>query len=350
MSDQTTTIRHDHRLPRRPRLKAGLGVFDRRPGEVQIGLDPRHAMVASDLSPDLVRALRLVDGRHRLDELLDLTGSEHREQLREILLTLTRLGLVEEAWAPAGHGRVAGEVDLWSLRARQPVHDAFTRRAHSAVVLYGTGRLTMAIATLLAASGVGHVQVEAEGLVAVQDVGTGYLESDIGRQRRLAAASAITRVNRAVKNRRLSRDRQPELAVLADAIVPAPELVRLLMHEGVPHLPVRVREGLGIVGPLVYPGRSTCLGCADLHRKARDFRWPVVAGQLAGRSQPADLGTVQATAGVAVGQILRALSPGDGPPPTWNTTIEIDTFDGTIEHRAWPPYPDCDCGAQTRHQ
>lgn len=333
------------RLPRRPRLRPGLQVFDRSPGEVQIGLDPRHAMVATELSPDLVRILHRLDGRLRTDELLELADAENGDYLRELLTKLTRLGLVEEAWAPAGHGRTAGEVGLWSLRARQSGADSFTRRAHSAVVLHGTGRLTIAIATLLATSGVGHVQVEADGSVSDQDTGSGYLDSDIGRQRRTAATEAIRRANPAVKHSRLRGDRQPELVILADAIVPAPEVVQLLLQEGVPHMPVRVREGLGIVGPLVYPGRSTCLGCADLHRKSMDSRWPMVAGQLAGRSQRADLCSVQTTAGMAVGQILRVLD-GNGPPPAWNTTIEIDTYEGTVEHRPWPPNPACGCGAR----
>ncbi|GAA4660147.1 MULTISPECIES: TOMM precursor leader peptide-binding protein [Amycolatopsis] len=336
------------RLPRRPRLRPGLQVFDRKPGEVQIGLDPRHAMVASGLTPDLVRIMHRLDGRHRIDELVALADSEHGDDVRDLLASLTKLGLVEEAWNPAGKSRTAGEVGLWSLRARQAGQDAFTRRAHSAVVLHGTGRLTIAMATLLAASGVGHVQVEADGVVTEQDTGTGYLDTDIGRQRRAAAADAIHRANPSAKHTRLRGDRQPELVVLADSIVPAPELVQLLVLEGVPHLPVRVREGLGIVGPLVYPGRSTCLSCADLHRKAMDPRWPMVAGQLAGRSQVADLCSVQATAGLAVSQVLRVLGriEGQDPPPVWNTTVEIDTYEGTVEHRPWPPNPDCGCGAR----
>ncbi|KAA9155525.1 hypothetical protein FPZ12_029460 [Amycolatopsis acidicola] len=265
MNDHNSKVREPH-LPKRPRLRPGLETFDRRPGEVQIGLDPRHALVATGLTPDLVKVMHRLDGSFRTDELFEITESENVEKLREILASLTRVGLIEEAWSPAGHGRVAGEVGMWSLRARYPIRDAFTRRAHSAVVLYGPGRLTIAIATQLAAAGVGHVQVETDGYVSEQDTGSGYLDSDIGRQRRLAAISAIQRVNPAIKARRLGRDRQPELAVLADSIVPAPEIVRMLVQEGVPHLPVRVREGLGIVGPLVYPGRSTCMRCADLHR------------------------------------------------------------------------------------
>jgi hypothetical protein len=32
------------------------------------------------------------------------------------------------------------------------------------------------------------------------------------------------------------------------------------MRQGVPHLAVRVRDGTGLVGPLVIPGMTSCLG------------------------------------------------------------------------------------------
>ena len=36
-------------------------------------------------------------------------------------------------------------------------------------------------------------------------------------------------------------------------------MVRDLHSRGVPHLPVRVRDGIGLVGPLVIPGITSCL-------------------------------------------------------------------------------------------
>ncbi|GAB3565497.1 ThiF family adenylyltransferase [Amycolatopsis endophytica] len=333
-------------LPERPWLRPGLEIFDRGPGEIQIGVDPRHAMMARDLPPDVVRVLHRLDGSLRLESLFALAESEHVELLRDLLTQLTHLGLVEEAWAPAAYNRIANEAGLWSLSARQSHGETVARRRHSAIVLYGSGRVTVAMAVQLAAAGVGHVRVEAAGKVADHDTGSGYTDTDIGRSRTAAAADAIRRANSATVTRRLRDGRNPELAVLADAVVPAPELVRQLMQEKIPHLAVRVREGIGIVGPLVYPGRSSCLGCADLIRRSMDERWPTVAGQLAGRSQPADLVSVQATAALATGQVLRALGRADGIPPGWNTTLEIDPYECTIYHRPWPPHPSCSCGAR----
>ncbi|NIH85264.1 TOMM precursor leader peptide-binding protein [Amycolatopsis granulosa] len=337
-------------LPERPWLRPGLEVFDRGPGELQIGLDPRHAMLGKGLPPDVVRALHHLDGNLRLESLLALVDGEHVEMLRDLLTRLTRLGLVEEAWPPSAYSRTVNEAGLWSLSARQGHGETVARRRHSAVVLFGSGRLTVAMAVLLASAGVGQVRVEAEGAVTEHDTGSGYTDADIGRARAAAAADAIRRANPATVTRRLRDGRLPELAVLADAVVPAPEVVRQLMHEKVPHLAVRVREGIGIVGPLVHPGRSSCLGCADLIRRSMDDRWPVVAGQLAGRSQPADLVTVQATAALAAGQVLRALGPADGVPPGWNTTMEVDPYENTIYHRPWLPNPVCTCGARPEPQ
>lgn len=51
-----------------------------------------------------------------------------------------------------------------------------------------------------------------------------------------------------------------DLVVLSDYLVTDPRMVRDLHTRGVPHLPVRVRDGIGLVGPLVIPGTTSCLG------------------------------------------------------------------------------------------
>jgi hypothetical protein len=115
-----------------------------------------------------------------------------------------------------------------------------------------------------------------------------------------------------------------------------------LVHNGIPHLAVRVRDGIGIVGPLALPGRSSCLTCADLHRT--DSRWPMIAGELAGgRSEPTSV-TCRPVL-LAAAQALR-LSPEASPPPVWSATLEIDSYDGAVRQRWWPVHPRCGCGAR----
>jgi hypothetical protein len=143
-----------------------------------------------------------------------------------------------------------------------------------------------------------------------------------------------------------------DLVVLSDFLVSDPRVVRDLQTARVAHLPVRVRDGTGLVGPLVLPGVTSCLGCADLHRSDRDAAWPAVAAQLRDTVGNADRATVLATAALALRQVdtvIRAVHGGDDmtravePPPTLDTTLEFDVGVGSIVARRWSRHPRCTC-------
>ena len=53
-----------------------------------------------------------------------------------------------------------------------------------------------------------------------------------------------------------------------------------LTQAGHPHLLVRPRARGAVVGPLVLPGRTSCLGCTDLARTRADPAWPRMLAQL----------------------------------------------------------------------
>jgi len=140
-----------------------------------------------------------------------------------------------------------------------------------------------------------------------------------------------------------------DLVVLADSLASDPRLLRDLHAARVPHLPVRVRDGAGMVGPLVIPGVTSCLGCADLHRTDRDAAWPVLAVQLREVIAHADRPTVLATAALALGQLqhiigaVRGTDPPGAPPATMNATVEVDVATQTIRARRWSRHPLCGC-------
>jgi hypothetical protein len=143
-----------------------------------------------------------------------------------------------------------------------------------------------------------------------------------------------------------------DLVVLSDFLVTEPRVVRDLHTAGVAHLPVRLRDGAGLVGPLVVPGVTSCLDCADLHRSDRDAAWPAVASQLRNAVGNADRATVLATAALALNQIDRVIravrtdpdaASSTEPPPTLDTTLEFDVNAGAVVARRWSRHPRCWC-------
>ncbi|ORA12314.1 cyclodehydratase [Mycobacterium arosiense] len=140
-----------------------------------------------------------------------------------------------------------------------------------------------------------------------------------------------------------------DLVVLSDFLVADPRMVRDLHSQGVAHLLVRVRDGIGLVGPLVIPGVTSCLGCADLHRRDRDAAWPAICAQLRETVGVADRATVLATAALALSQVDRVIAAVHGrettpePPPTLNATLEFDVHSGALVTRPWAKHPLCSC-------
>jgi hypothetical protein len=348
---------------RRPRLLPGLPVLHRTHDELQIGTDPRHAIVLSGIAEPLVTLLHTLDGRDTAAELSARAGPENRAALDQLLADLASLGLVEDAIPPEVSidgapavgvpARLAADSSWWALRTAQGRVDAHARRHGAAMVIHGGGRVAASLATLLAAAGVGWIHSVAAGTVTPEEVGCGYLEEDVGLPRAAALRRAVLRGAPATNTAPLPRQRKPDLVLLADTVVPDPQLTNELFVAGAVQMQVWAGEGTGVVGPLIVPGRSCCLRCIDLHKADADQAWPTLATQLAGHAQPADLASAQASAAFAVTQALRVL---DGPRigglpwrgiaelPVWGTAIEIDTFTGAISRTSWQPHPRCACG------
>lgn len=318
------------------RLRPGLPVLRRSRTEIQIGLDPGHAAVLDLPEPVVDATLRLLQG--------ETTLPSERARLDAVITPLAESGLLEDARAAPTPPHLTADSTADALRG---TWSTVPVRARSVVVVHGAGRLAVSLACLLAAAGVGHVHVSTTGTVVPEDTGTGLLPTDVGALRSTAIESAIRRVDHQVRTHPPSGP--PDLVLLTDAYVPDRATTADLVDRRVPHLPVRSRPGVGVVGPLVVPTLSSCLHCADLWRAAKDPCWPRISAQLAGRPQQCDLATAQATAGLAAAQALAILgwlrTPADQPVPTWNTALELDSITGSIAYRPWDPHPSCPCSA-----
>jgi hypothetical protein len=242
--------------------------------------------------------------------------------------------------------------DLGALRTRMGDAAEATMRGRraAAVAVHGTSRLATSVAATLAAAGVGSVQLVHGGDVALADSCPGGLTpADEGRRFGAAAVDAIRRSAPDVDTSPIPRDRLADLVILTDP-APVETAVRTSFQlDGLAHLAASVDGSRAVIGPLVLPGVTACLRCADLHRSDRDPAWPALAVQLASRPRrrlTSDVALCVATSGVTVLQALAYLDR--QKPAILGATLEWQLPDWRLRRRSWPPHHSCDCGAATR--
>ena len=327
---------------------------------LQVGVDPRRAAALTGLgkaaaivslldgSRDAAEVVRTAaaygiapDAANRVLGLLASAGvlDDFPAHLHKTLPDYLRARLVPElacASLAYGHGDGGARV--------------IARRRAAFVRVYGAGRVGACVATFLAASGVAWVSCRDRGTAAPADITPAGLEAgDVGTNRAAGVARAIRRV---APETRTADDatRLPDLAVFAGR--PDPVEVAELMRNRVPHLAVLADEAIGVVGPLVEPGRSACLRCVDLRKAQRDRAWPVILAQAGGAlaadvsPRACDTALAAATAALAVAQSLTFIDrAGPRPPVTANGTLEVVLPDWQWRRRSWLPHAACTCGA-----
>jgi bacteriocin biosynthesis cyclodehydratase domain-containing protein len=123
------------------------------------------------------------------------------------------------------------------------------------------------------------------------------------------------------------------------------------MRDQVPHLVASASEAIGIVGPLVQPGRTACLRCLDLFRTDHDPAWPLILAQLAGRPPSplaCDAPLAAAVAAQAAAHVLGFIDGASSADAVANGTLELVLPSWQWRRRSWPPHPECSCGSQAR--
>lgn len=343
----------------RPVLKPALRCLWRDRSTLQLGVDPRRAVLLTGLGRDTVKVLDILDGTR--DSTAVIAAARARgvpeATTRHLLDLLSRAGVLDDAAKDARPPESLGADDLERLRPdlasicldgadTEAGMEVLARRRDAIVRVYGAGRVGASLASLFAAAGVGHVHVSDPGWVRGTDVApAGYASADVGERREDAALGVLRRT--APRTATSPGDQAPDLAVLAPPGAADPALTAELVRDGVPHLFVGVRETVGVVGPLVVPGRSSCLRCQELHRRDRDPAWPRILAQLCSPHRAVEAcDVVLATAVAAHGahQALSYLDGRSGMPPTVDGTLEIALPDWRWRRRSWPRHPGCGCG------
>lgn len=197
----------------------------------------------------------------------------------------------------------------------------------------------------------GFVHTARRNTATVRIHGVGPLSDAV--ERALVTGGVSTRRSRGYRNTDVVRSWNEQLVVLADDVVTDPRLVSDLVRCGLPHLSVRIRDGNGVVGPLVLPGRSSCLRCADIIRSELDPHWLHLSAQLLGSAGHAESAMIHASVALALAEIDATLGALDLPSvedlpsaataASLSSTLEIALRPYRITTRRWPRQISCSC-------
>ncbi|HET6816248.1 MAG TPA: TOMM precursor leader peptide-binding protein [Mycobacteriales bacterium] len=346
-------------LPSRPLLHRALRRVWRDHHTVQLGIEPRHAVVLRGLTRADETVLDLLDGSRDVPAVVEAAAGRGVDELstHRLLQMLARARVLDDA-ALQPHGnerdrqRLAPDALTLALLDRRPgaAARALAGRAAAVVAVHGVGRVGSTVVGLLAAAGIGQVVCVDPGPVRAADL------SPAGAAEPTATTRAVDAVQRG--GQRYGADRldarsaaTPALVVVAPVgSVPAPEVMTSVRD--LPHLLVQVRETSAFVGPLVVPGESTCWRCVQIARSDRDPAWPAIAAQLTGDApavEPADIALASLAASLAVAHALAWIDRDSvhrpANVPSIDGVIEFDLTDLRLRRRTLRPHPDCGCGA-----
>ena len=251
-----------------------------------------------DLRPQLMRRLIRAGVRSGLVD----DASRMPESLRDVPVHVRDLIAPEVTAARHLHG------------GTPQARDTIDRRQRAEVAIQGSGPVAEAVALVLTCAGVGNV----------------------ARDR--AAHSGSKRHRRATHQRAchvLCDTAHPDAAADPDA-----------MALDIPHLAVAVAGARAVIGPLVIPGRTSCLRCRDLHLADGDDTWPRAAVQWAARRPgPAAAGLAHLSGAWAALHALAVIDagPAEVQAPAIDAALIVSLPGAVVEVESRPPHPLCGC-------
>ncbi len=342
-------------FPPRPSIKPWLPKVWRDGDTLQIGVGPDAGVLVSGVDAATADWLVSLDGSCTEAESLARAAGAGLDisNAVAILSGLRQSGVLLSAPMAAEHPHDTGPLlpELVNLTATlgspERGSQALQARGHRHVMIDGANRVGVPLGALLAASGVGRLSFLDVESVRRCDAGVGGLRlADEGEPRVAAARRAIRRISAVPETLVEPAPREADLLIRCQPWTAHDPLLDGGLSDRTAHLTVAVREGTVVIGPLVLPGATSCLQCADLHRTDRDPRWPTVAAQLVAAPHRAinEPSSVLATlaAALAAGQVLDFLD-GAAVPDVIEKTLELHPPDWQVHRRSWPPHADCGC-------
>jgi bacteriocin biosynthesis cyclodehydratase domain-containing protein len=277
----------------RPVLAPGLRVLQRPRTELQVGVDPAHRLRLPDTEPV----------RRTLGHLLRGEAVPDDVETRAVLARLAPVLVDGTGLLPPGV--TPGDGAAAALHDPAGYQTGLAARRRATVGIHGSLPVPAADpAPLLAAAGVGSCRLEDGPTVAL--------------------VLCVGELDRA--------DLDP------------------LLREGLPHLVVRLVEGIALVGPFVDPGRTACLRCIDAHESVADPDAGRLHGlharsrddRLDGVAEPVDTALATLAVAWAVRDLVTHVE--GGRPSSWSATVRLSAGLASVTQTEWLRHPACGCG------
>lgn len=343
-----------------------LQMFDRSDQSVQFGVGEQSVVLDGLTGPDKHLIRLLAEGTDETESVLagrcGLLPARADYLLRMLEPVLIKPLAAKSSLSGLRSDRLGPDVNQWSAAYELNAAPLMERRSRAAVLITGLGRTGSTIAQSLAAAGVGTLLLEDHYLVSASDVGAGSFRlCDIGMSRPAAVRRQIHHIDPTVQAHALHRAGAGgkeasfftlDLVIHVANDITDEQLQAELMHKDQPHLPVVLRDRDVLIGPLVVPGHTACIGCVDRHRGDQDPQWAGICRTMRTRASieaeapPEESATALFAAGSAVLQSL-LLIDGVNRPSGWSMVTQLRTADGSSTTHSYEPHPACGCTNQT---
>lgn len=342
-------------MTRRYALSAGARVIPRSATSVQIGTDAPRCVVVMDAPTDSLPILNGLDGASAVGQVLSaydadpLVWSDLLGQLAAAEL-LVPVAPPDRGNSPAVSGAHLTDErsDLTHRHGQGTAARILQARDDALIVVRGGSRIASSIVSLLAAAGIGHIHHDVDRPArpgSAQPAGTPRRSSTT--RQRAAGVVNLREMHPTVRVHVPAAHQHPTMVVLAGDAMPDLSLAASYIRDRVPHLAVTAGVARAVVGPLVLPGRSSCLSCAHRQRTDADPEWPVVARQLADGHVGGSALLTAAGAYLATGEVLAHVD-GLATPRTIDGTLDWRAGEIAPRRRTWSAHPDCGCRASGR--
>jgi len=299
----------------KPILRNPSATALRDPRCIQVGIDPNHSLLLTGEISQIRQFLNLLDGNHEVAELISkfpfaqiaISQLSKRGLLENQLLdhqitaSLTPAQNYDLLISQRSHQAAIGKMDFAPTRIQN--------LANSYIWLANAGPAAALAAIYLAQTQNGRIKLDAIAEFKPTDL-PNWLDRN-GQ----AADSLIHQLEMSSANLKLTQPAgkpNPDLVIFTDQPWQTPEIAADYLNRGIAHLVIQPKISEVTVGPLVIPGKTSCLYCAEQQLLNVDKSWSVMRNLIGQHEHDeTDWLLLNLAVSYAIAQVVSAIGIGD---------------------------------------